>query len=144
GIRDRHVTGVQTCALPICVEGGWDASWRLVSSPVVSTWAAESLPRCHGLVATRSELDHLLSSLADQHARAALAPLAADRRSSLGEALVVGGDLRSGGKALAEAVRDFGRAAAARDVEVVLRIMEPGGGGDETGSAAAEETDDSA
>lgn len=126
------------------VEGGWDASWRLVSSPVVSTWAAESLPRCHGLVATRSELDHLLSSLADQHARAALAPLAADRRSSFGEALVVGGDLRSGGQALAEAVRDFGRAAAARDVEVVLRIMEPGGDDDETGSAAAEETDDSA
>ncbi|HMT49444.1 MAG TPA: DEAD/DEAH box helicase [Dietzia sp.] len=111
-------------------DGGWDASWALVSSPVVAAWSAESLTRCHGLVSTREELDRLLSALADHHARAALAPLAADRRSELGGALVTGGEVASGGQPLAEAIGDFGRAAAARDVEVVFRLMEPSGDDD--------------
>ena len=106
-------------------EGGWVAGWALAASPVVSAWAAESLSRCHGLVAGRDELDRLLDSLTDDHARMALAPLAGDRRSKLGTALIIGGELTTGGPALAGAVADFGRAAAARDVEVVFRIVEP-------------------
>ena len=106
-------------------DGGWNVAWALAGSPVVSAWAAESLDRCHGLVASREELDRLLSALADGHARMALAPLAADRRSELGAALIAGGELTSAGHALAEAVGEFGRAAAARDVEVVFRIVEP-------------------
>ncbi|MEB8324744.1 DEAD/DEAH box helicase [Dietzia kunjamensis] len=112
-------------------EGAWDASWTLAATPVVSAWAAESLSRCHGLVANREDLDRLLAALADQHARMALAPLAADRRSDLGAALITGGGVSSGGQALAEAIGEFGRAAAARDVEVVFRIVEPSGGDDE-------------
>nr|WP_187699992.1 DEAD/DEAH box helicase [Dietzia sp. DQ11-71] len=112
-------------------EGAWDASWTLAASPVVSAWAAESLSRCHGLVANREDLDRLLAALADQHARMALAPLAGDRRSDLGTALITGGGVTSGGQALAEAIDEFGRAAAARDVEVVFRIVEPTGGDDE-------------
>ena len=108
-------------------DGGWDASWELVSSPAVSAWAAECLTRCHGLVATRDELDRLLSSLTGHHARAALALLAADRHSELGDALVSGGEVASGGRALADAIGEFGRAAAAKDVEVVFRLMEPSG-----------------
>lgn len=106
-------------------DGGWDASWSLAASPVVSAWTAESLTRCHGLVTGREDLDRLLAALADQHARMALAPLAADRRSDLGTALVTGGGVTSGGQALADAVGEFGRAAAARDVEVVFRVLEP-------------------
>ena len=106
-------------------EGGWVAGWALAASPVVSAWAAESLSRCHGLVTGREELDRLLDSLTDDHARMALAPLAGDRRSVLGTALIFGGELTSGGPALAAAVAEFGRAAAARDVEVVFRIVEP-------------------
>ncbi|MFL0578604.1 DEAD/DEAH box helicase [Dietzia sp. 179-F 9C3 NHS] len=108
------------------LDGAWDASWRLVASPTVAAWTAESADRCHGLVAGREELDRLLAALADHHARAALAPLAADRRSELGAALVSGGEVASAGQALAEAVREFGRAAVARDVDVVFRIAEPG------------------
>ncbi|MDV8000570.1 DEAD/DEAH box helicase [Rhodococcus sp. IEGM 1408] len=111
-------------------DGEWDASWELVSSPVVSAWAAESLTRAHGLVATRDELDSLLSSLTGHHARAALALLAADHHSALGDALVSGGEVTSGGQSLADAIREFGRAAAAKDVEVVFRLMEPSGDDD--------------
>lgn len=107
------------------VEGGWAAGWALAASPVVSAWAAECLSRCHGLVASREELDRLLNTLTDQHARIAVAPLAVDRRSSLGTALITGGEVTSGGQALAGAVAEFGKAAAARDVEVVFRIVEP-------------------
>ena len=107
------------------VEGGWAAGWALAASPVVSAWAAECLSRCHGLVASREELDRLLNSLTDQHARIAVAPLAVDRRSSLGTALITGGEVTSGGQALAGAVAELGKAAAARDVEVVFRIVEP-------------------
>ncbi|WP_264885522.1 DEAD/DEAH box helicase [Dietzia sp. NCCP-2495] len=107
------------------VEGGWSAEWRLVASPATSAWAAECLSRCHGLVAGRDELDRVFSALADQHARMALAPLAADRRSSLGTSLITGGEVTSGGQALAGAIADFGRAAAARDVDVVFRVVEP-------------------
>ena len=106
-------------------EGGWVAGWALVASPVVSAWAAESLSRCHGLVAGREELDRLLDSLTDNHSRMALAPLATDRHSALGTALIIGGEVTSGGHPLAGAVAEFGRAAAARDVEVVFRIVEP-------------------
>lgn len=88
-------------------EGAWDASWTLAASPVVSAWAAESLSRCHGLVANREDLDRLLAALADQHARMALAPLAGDRRSDLGTALITGGGVTSGGQALAEAIDEF-------------------------------------
>ncbi|AVM66025.1 helicase [Dietzia sp. oral taxon 368] len=108
-------------------DGAWNASWALAASPVVSAWAAESLSRCHGLVSDREDLDRLLAALADQHARMSLAPLAADRRSALGTALIVGGEVTSGGHALAEAIGEFGRAAAARDVEVVFRVVEPSG-----------------
>ncbi|WP_244192404.1 DEAD/DEAH box helicase [Dietzia lutea] len=111
-------------------DGAWHASWTLAASPVVSAWAAESLSRCHGLVSDREDLDRLLAALADQHARMALAPLAADRRSVLGMALIVGGEVTSGGHALAEAIGEFGRAAAARDVEVVFRVVEPSGEAD--------------
>jgi superfamily II DNA or RNA helicase len=107
------------------LDGGWEASWELVASPVISAWTTESLHRCHGLVATREELSSLLSALADHHARAALAPLAADRHSDLGDALVSGGSVSSGTQGLAEAISEFGRAAAARDVEVVFRVLEP-------------------
>ena len=106
-------------------DGGWDSSWELVSSPVVAAWAAESLSRCHGLIADRGELERLLSALTDTHARTALAPLAADRRSALGTSLVGGGPVASAGQALADAVGEFARAAAARDVEVVMRVVEP-------------------
>lgn len=106
-------------------EGGWVAGWALAASPVVSAWAAESLARCHGLVSSREELDRLLDSLTDNHARMALAPLAGDRHSELGTALIIGGEITSGGHALAGAVAEFARAAAARDVEVVFRIVEP-------------------
>src|SRR5690606_40162516 len=34
GIRDFHVTGVQTCALPICAVGGWTLS-RGADSPLL-------------------------------------------------------------------------------------------------------------
>lgn len=114
-------------------DGAWNASWALAASPVVSAWAAESLSRCHGLVSDREDLDRLLAALADQHARMALAPLAADRRSVLGTALIVGGEVTSGGHALAEAIGEFGRAAAARDVEVVFRVVEPSGEADVDG-----------
>ena len=107
------------------VEGGWVAGWSPAASPMVSAWVAESLDRCHGLVSTREELDRLIAALADQHARRALAPLAADRRSVLGTALITGGEVSAGGQALAGAVADFGRAAAAREVEVVFRVVEP-------------------
>ena len=106
-------------------EGGWVAGWALAASPVVSAWVAESLDRCHGLVSSREELDRLMDSLTDNHARMALAPLAGDRHSELGTALIIGGEITSGGHALAGAVAEFGRAAAARDVEVVFRIVEP-------------------
>ena len=119
-------------------EGGWVAGWSLAASPVVSAWAAESLSRCHGLVTSREELDRLLDALTDQHARTALAPLARDRRSALGTALIIGADVPSGGQALAGAVAEFGRAAAARDVEVVFRIVEP-----QFGDDAGETSDDS-
>ena len=127
------------------VEGGWSAGWQLAASPVVSAWAAESLSRCHGLVAGREELDRVFAALADQHARMALAPLAADRRSSLGTSLITGGEVTSGGQALAGALAEFGRAAAARDVDVVFRIVEPhyeeagpldGGGGEDNSGRA--------
>ncbi|WP_308161222.1 DEAD/DEAH box helicase [Dietzia psychralcaliphila] len=108
-------------------DGGWEASWDLVASPVIGAWTTESLQRSHGLVATREELVRLLSALADHHARAALAPLAADRHSDLGDALVTGGQVASGGQGLADAVGEFGRAAAAKDVEVVFRVVEPSG-----------------
>ncbi|WP_255583928.1 DEAD/DEAH box helicase [Dietzia sp. ANT_WB102] len=129
-------------------EGGWEASWALARSPVVSAWIAESLSRCHGLVASREDLDRLIAALADCHARMALASLAGDRRSELGTALISGGVVASGGQALADAVNEFGRAAAARDVEVVFRIVEPSGDDgvgrsdiyDETGSGAAGES----
>ena len=111
-------------------EGGWDASWALAATPVVSAWVAESLSRCHGLVAAREDLDNLVAALADQHARMALAPLAADRRSDLGAALITGGGVATGGQALAEAIGEFARAAAARDVEVVFRVVEPTGDGE--------------
>ena len=116
-------------------EGAWDASWQLVSSPVVSAWAAESLTRCHGLVATRDELDRLLETLTSHHARAALALLAADRHSELGDALVLGGAVASAGQSLADAIGEFGRAAAAKDVEVVFRLMEPSGDEDSEGTS---------
>lgn len=106
-------------------DGAWEASWDLVASPVIGAWTTESLQRSHGLVATREELVRLLSELADHHARTALAPLAADRHSDLGDALVTGGQVTSGGQGLADAVREFGRAAAAKDVEVVFRVVEP-------------------
>lgn len=122
-------------------DGGWNSSWDLVSSPVVSAWIAESLTRCYGLVASRSELVALLGALTDQHARAALAPLAADRRSDFGASLVSGGELTSGGQALSESVREFGRAAAARDVEVVFRIMEPIGDDGDEGNAEEQSED---
>lgn len=121
-VNSGHVVPVLTR-----LDGGWTSTWELVASPVVSTWKAESLTRCHGLVATRAELDALLSAVTDHHARAALAPLAADRRSSLGESLIGAGELTSGDQSLSVAVRDFGRAAAARDVDVVFRILEPTG-----------------
>ncbi len=108
-------------------DGGWSSSWTLAASPAISAWTAESLPRCHGLVGSREELDRLLSALTDIHARMALAPLAGDRRSELGSALITGGDMASAGHALVEAIDEFGRAAAARDVEVVFRIVEPSG-----------------
>ncbi|MEH6818704.1 MAG: DEAD/DEAH box helicase [Dietzia psychralcaliphila] len=108
-------------------DGGWEASWDLVASPVIGAWTTESLQRSHGLVDTREELVRLLSALADHHARAALAPLAADRHSDLGDALVTGGQVASGGQGLADAVGEFGRAAAAKDVEVVFRVVEPSG-----------------
>ena len=133
-VRTGHVVPTLVRA-----EGGWSPSWALAAAPVVSAWTAESLPRCHGLVATREELDRLLSALADQHARMALAPLAADRRSELGSALITGGDLASAGHALAEALGEFGRAAAARDVEVVFRIVEPSG--DEPDDSSDDESD---
>lgn len=107
------------------LEGGWQSSWRLVTSPVVAAWTAESLQRCHGLVSTRDELQEVLAALADHHARAALAPLAMERHSELGDALVSGGAVASGGQGLADAIGEFGRAAAARDVEVVFRVLEP-------------------
>ena len=106
-------------------DGGWVAGWALAASPVVSAWVAESLDRCHGLVSSREELDRLVDSLTDNHARMALAPLAGDRHSELGTALIIGGEITSGGHALAGAVAEFSRAAAARDVEVVFRIVEP-------------------
>lgn len=106
-------------------EGGWDTAWGLIPSPVVSAWTGESLSRCHGLVDGRDELGGVVAALADQHARVALAPLAGVRRSEFGEALVTGGELRSGGQALADAVGEFGRVAAAREVEVVFRVVEP-------------------
>ncbi|MFN3602196.1 MAG: DEAD/DEAH box helicase [Dietzia sp.] len=109
------------------LDGGWQASWDLVASPMIGAWISESLHRSHGLVATREELVRLLSALADQHARAALAPLAADRHSDLGDALVLGGQVASGGQGLADAVGEFGRAAASKDVEVVFRVVEPSG-----------------
>lgn len=119
-------------------DGAWNASWALAASPVVSAWAAESLSRCHGLVSDREDLDRLLAALADQHARMALAPLAADRRSVLGSALIVGGEVTSGGHALAEAIGEFGRAAAARDVEVVFRVVEPSGEADVDGDGVGD------
>lgn len=106
-------------------DGEWVAGWALVRSPVVRAWVAESLSRCYGLVDTREELDRLLDALTENHVRAALAPLATDRRSVLGTALIMGGEVTSGGPALAGAVAEFGRAAAARDVDVVFRIVEP-------------------
>ncbi|PAY23122.1 helicase [Dietzia natronolimnaea] len=125
------------------LDGAWGATWDLVASPVIGAWTAESLHRSHGLVATREELDRLLSELADHHARAALAPLATERRSELGEALVAGGQVASAGQALADAVREFGRAAAAKDVDVVFRVVEPSdddteGGGIAVGDAAVD------
>lgn len=108
-------------------DGDWQASWQLVTSPAVTAWMAESLHRCHGLVATRDELRGLVSALTDHHARAALAPLAMDRHSELGDALISGGAVASGGQGLADAIGEFGRAAAARDVEVVFRVLEPSG-----------------
>lgn len=107
------------------LDGAWEASWRLVSSPTVSAWVAESADRCHGLVSGREDLAGLIAALADHHARAALAPTSGDRRSELGAALVNGREVASGGQALADAVRDLGRAAVAKDVDVVFRLMEP-------------------
>ncbi len=121
-------------------EGGWVAGWALAASPVVSAWAAESVSRCHGLVSGREELDRLLDALAGAHARMALAPLAVERHSDLGTALIMGGEVTSGGHALAGAVAEFGRAAAARDVEVVFRIVEPHHE-DEPGSGGAGQGD---
>ncbi|WP_228549375.1 DEAD/DEAH box helicase, partial [Dietzia sp. SYD-A1] len=131
------------------LDGAWDATWDLVASPVIGAWTTESLHRSHGLVATREELVRLLSELTDHHARAALAPLAADRRSELGEALVGGGQVASAGQALADAVREFGRAAAAKDVDVVFRVVEPSdddtaGGGTVDGDTVDGDTVDGA
>src|SRR5438094_1856078 len=36
GIRDRTVTGVQTCALPICVDGGFEGGW--MREPYAEPW----------------------------------------------------------------------------------------------------------
>jgi len=119
------------------VDGGWGVSWRLTASPMVAAWTAESLPRCHGLVRGRKELEQVIAALADHHARAALASLAADRRSRLGHALITGGEVVPGSRALAEAVAEFGRAAAAREVDVVFRVVEPTG--DELGEGGTAE-----
>ncbi|WP_314034298.1 DEAD/DEAH box helicase [Dietzia sp. CH92] len=132
-VRAGHVVPRMTRA-----DGTWVTSWALVASPVVSAWTAESLGRCHGLVAGREDLDRLLAALADQHARMALAPLAAGRRSALGTALITGGEVTSGGHALAEAVAEFGRAAAARDVEVVFRVVEPSAAAEAGGSGGGD------
>lgn len=122
-VRAGHVVPVLTR-----LDGSWEASWALAVSPAVSAWMAESLSRCHGLIASREELERLLAALTDHHCRAALAPLASARHSALGTALIAGDEVSSGGQALAEAVAEFGRAAAARDVEVVFRVVEPSGG----------------
>jgi len=107
------------------VDGAWVARWTLVGSPLVAAWRAECASRCHGLVTGSEELRVLLDELADHHVRAALRPLGATRRSEFGGALASGGEVRSADGGLAEAVEEFRRAAAARDVDVVLRVLEP-------------------
>ena len=107
------------------LDGCWDAGWRLVDSPQIAAWRTESLSRCHGLVSSTEELQHLLGALTDLHVHDALRPLAGARRSDFGEALVSGGEPRSADHALAETVGEFARAAAARDVAVVFRVQEP-------------------
>src|SRR5690606_39505429 len=45
GIRDFHVTGVQTCALPILAAAGIVVGW-----PLASTLAMATVPAAHGAV----------------------------------------------------------------------------------------------
>lgn len=124
-VRAGHVVPALTR-----LDGRWQTSWRLPASPTISAWTAESVTRCHGLIAGREELERLLAALADTHCRVALEPLGTGRRSSLGTALITGDEVGSGGQALADAVAQFGRAAATRDIEVVFRIVEPSAGQD--------------
>src|SRR5699024_11668493 len=45
GIRDRNVTGVQTCALPISVLlPPWVARWKTSALPMLPPWALLPLP----------------------------------------------------------------------------------------------------
>src|SRR6266511_732114 len=45
GIRDFHVTGVQTCALPICYDGGWAEYVRRREERATPPPAPEPKPR---------------------------------------------------------------------------------------------------
>src|SRR5699024_12170442 len=53
GIRDRNVTGVQTCALPIscsrCPRGTpWSSSCAMTTRPTCTTWCWPTAPRPAG------------------------------------------------------------------------------------------------